>query len=197
MVCPGKSLVSRSLHHQPLRKESGGARGLEAGHSLSLYERLWLHAWFAGAAMVTPENSIAIFFEKRESPWTLTEHGRKASELYRLMASRDRGVPHTPVAVVLDRYAGYNGYMDRPWGSAPPTAADREVRDLFDHQLFPGADHIHAKPDPTNPEAGYLRSTPYGEIFDVLLTSAPPEVLPAYPVIPAGGRHRLRRGFPG
>lgn len=171
----------------PLRKESGGARGLEAGHSLSLYERLWLHAWFAGAAMVTPENSIAIFFEKQESPWTLTEHGRKASELYRLMSSRERGVPHTPVAVVLDRYAGYNGYMDRPWGILPPTAADREVRDLFDHQLFPGADHIHAKPDPANPEAAYLRPTPYGEMFDVLLTSAPPEVLPAYPVILLAG----------
>jgi hypothetical protein len=42
----------------PLRKEGGTARGLDAGHSLSFYERMWLHAWFAGAAMVTPENSI-------------------------------------------------------------------------------------------------------------------------------------------
>jgi hypothetical protein len=181
----------------PLRKEGGGARGLEAGHSLSLYERLWLHAWFAGAAMVTPENSIAIFFETQESPWTLTEHGRKASELYSLMASRDRGMPHTPVAVVLDRYAGYNGYMDRPWGILPPTAADREVRDLFDHQLFPGADHIHAKPDPANPEAAYLRPTPYGEMFDVLLTSAPPEVLPAYPVILLAGEIDFEVAFLG
>ncbi len=56
----------------PLRREGGGARGLDAGHSLSLYERLWLHAWFVGAAMVTPENSIAIFFEKAEAPWKLT-----------------------------------------------------------------------------------------------------------------------------
>ncbi|MCB1128073.1 MAG: hypothetical protein KDM81_16390, partial [Verrucomicrobiae bacterium] len=40
----------------PLRQEGGGARGLDAGHSLSFYERMWLHGWFAGAAMVTPEN---------------------------------------------------------------------------------------------------------------------------------------------
>ena len=33
----------------PLRSEGGGARGLDAGHSLSLYERMWLHGWFAGA----------------------------------------------------------------------------------------------------------------------------------------------------
>ena len=167
----------------PLRKEGKDWRGLDAGHSLSFYERAWLHGWFAGAAMVTPENSMAIFFEKAEAPWTLTSHGRKAAEVFQFMQTHNRGVPYTPVAVVLDHLAGYNGYMDKPWGILKPTEGDREVRDLFDHQLFPGSDHIHAKPDPANPEASYLRPTPYGEIFDVLLTSVPPEILPSYPVI--------------
>ena len=171
----------------PLRTEGGIVRGLEAGHSLSFYERMWLHAWFAGAAMVTPENSIAIFFEKAEAPWSPTEHGRKAAEVFQFMLGHERGVPYTPVAVVLDRYAGYNGYMDKPWGILSPTAGDREARDLFDHQLFPGSDHIHSRPDPANPEASYLRPTPLGEIFDVLLTSVPPEILPAYPVILLAG----------
>ena len=66
-------------------------RGLDAGHSLSFYERMWLHAWFTGAAMVTPENSLAIFFEKPEPPWILTEHGRKASELFQFMQAQPRG----------------------------------------------------------------------------------------------------------
>ncbi len=167
----------------PLRTENGIVRGLDAGHSLSFYERMWLHAWFAGAALVTPENSMAIFFEKPEAPWILTEHGRKASEVFRFIKTHERGVPFTPVAVVLDRYAGYNGYMDRPWGILDPTAGDREARDFFDHQLFPGSDHIHARPFPGNPEASYLRPTPFGEGFDVLLTSVPPEVLPSYAVI--------------
>ena len=92
-------------------------------------------------------------------------------------------MPYTPVAIVLDHYAGYNGYMDKPWGILSPTPGDREARDLFDHQLFPGSDHIHTQPDPANPEASYLRPTPFGEIFDVLLTSVPPEILPTYPVI--------------
>ena len=171
----------------PLRNEGGGARGLDAGHSLSFYERMWLHGWFAGAAMVTPENSIATFFEKPETPWALTSYGRKAVELFDFMRRHDRGVPYTPVAVVLDHLAGYNAYMDKPWGILDPTAGDREVRDLFDFQLFPGSDHIHTNPFPNNPEFSYLRPTPYGEVFDVLLTSVPPGVLPAYPVILLAG----------
>lgn len=171
----------------PLRTEGGGARGLDAGHSLSFYERLWLHAWFAGAAMVTPENSLAIFFESAAAPWRLTSHGRKAADVFRFMQQRERGVPFTPLAIVLDHLAGYNGYMDKPWGILEPTTGDREVRDLFDHQLFPGSDHIHARPDPANPEASYLRATPHGEMFDVLLTTAPGELLAAYPVILLAG----------
>ena len=171
----------------PLRREGGGARGLDAGHSLSLYERLWLHAWFVGAAMVTPENSIAIFFEKAEAPWKLTSHGRKAAEVFQFMRTHDRGVPFTPIAIVLDHLAGYNGYMDKPWGILEPTTGDRQVRDLFDHQLFPGSDHIHQRPDPQNPEASYLRPTPYGEMFDTQLTSASTEMLSSYQVLLLAG----------
>ena len=98
------------------------------------------------------------------------------------MQTHDRGVPFTPVAIVLDHLAGYNGYMDKPWGILEPTAGDRQVRDLFDFQLFPGSDHIHHKPDPENPESSYLRPTPYGEIFDVQLTNASTEMLSSYPV---------------
>ena len=171
----------------PLRKEGGGMRGLDAGHSLSFYERMWLHAWFAGAAMVTPENSIAIFFEEKKAPWTLTEHGRKAAEVFTFTQSHDRGVPYTPVAVVLDHLAGYNGFKDKPWGILEPTVGDRQLRDLFDYQLFPGSDHIHQKPAPDNPETSYLRPTPYGEIFDVQLTRASAEMLASYPVILLAG----------
>ncbi len=171
----------------PLRKEGRDARGLDAGHSLSFYERMWLHAWFAGAAMVTPENSIAIFFEQAAEPWTLTSHGQKAAEVFHFMRQHERGVPYLPVAILLDHLAGYNGYMDKPWGILEPTTGDREVRDLFDHQLFPGADHIHGKPNRDNPEAAYLRPTPFGESFDVLLTSVPAGLLTNYPAILVAG----------
>jgi hypothetical protein len=179
----------------PLRREAGGARGLDAGHSLSFYERLWLHAWFAGASMVTPENSLAIFFEQPAAPWTLTGHGRKAAEVFRFMRAHDRGVPFTPVAVVLDHLAGYNGYMDKPWGILEPTPGDRQARDLFDRQLFPGADHIHERPDPANPEASYLRPTPYGEMFDVHLSNADADLLASYPVLLLAGDFEFDADF--
>ena len=181
----------------PMQTGGGVTRGLDAGHSLSFYERMWLHAWFAGAALVTPENSIASFFEKPEAPWTLTSHGRKAAEVFRFMQEHNRGIPYIPVAVVLDHLSGYNGYMDKPWGILEPTPGDRETRDLFDHQLFPGSDHIHAKPDPDNPEGSYLRPTPYGEIFDVLLTNVFPEILPCYPVILLAGDIEFTTPFLG
>ncbi len=181
----------------PLRMEGRDARGLDAGHSLSFYERMWLHGWFAGAAMVTPENSIATFFEKPEAPWTLTSHGRKAAEVFTFMQTHERGVPFIPVAVVVDHLAGYNGYMDKPWGILKPTEGDRELRDLFDQQLFPGSDHIHTNPFPANPELSYLRPTPYGEIFDVLTTAVPPEVLPTYPVILLAGDIEFDPAFLG
>jgi hypothetical protein len=144
---------------------------------------MWLHAWFAGAAMVTPENSIAIFFEDARPPWNLTEHGKKAAEVFSFMRSHDRGVPYTPVAVVLDHLSGYNAYQGRPWGILEMTPGDQETYDLLEQQIFLGADHIHVPPDPDNPEASYLRPTPYGESFDVLLSTASADVLQTYPVI--------------
>ncbi len=166
----------------PLRMEGKYARGLDAGHSLSLYERMWLHLWFAGAAMVTPENSISIFFEN-DTDWRLTAHGEKAREVFAFQRAHDRGVPFTPIAVVLDRYSGYNGYKARPWGIFEPTAGDLEVRDLFQEQLFPGSDLIHGPPVRGDPEARYLRPTPFGECCDVLLSNAGAGVLSAYPVV--------------
>jgi len=167
----------------PLRMEGKYARGLDAGHSLSFYKRLWLHAWFAGTAMVTPENSIAIFFESQQHPWALTSHGRAAADIFAFIREHDRGIPYTPVAIVLDHFNGYNAYMGKPWGIMDNTPGDLEAKDLFQHQLFPCSDHIHANPFPDNPEYSYLRPTPFGEMFDVLLSSAKAEVLGMYPIL--------------
>lgn len=178
-----------------LRMEGQYARGLDAGHSLSFYKRLWLHSWFAGAAMVTPENSISTFIEKDYPDWLLSEHGHAAVETFNIMQHHDPGVPYTPVAIVLDHFNGYNAYQGRPWGILESTPGDLETHDLFEAQLFAGSDHIHKPADPINPEKSYLRPTPYGEMFDVLLSNARPEVLSAYPVILLAGDHEFDAGF--
>lgn len=175
----------------PLRVEGGGARGLDAGHSLSFYTRMWLHSWFAGAAMVTPENSIAIFFEPGEPAWRLTAHAERAKEVFAFMRNHDRGTPYTPMAIVLDQFAGYNGFMAKPWGILEPTDGDGEIRDLLEDQLFPGSDHFHGPTDKSNPEASFLRPTPYGESFDVLLSTATAKILSTYPAILLAGDHEF------
>ena len=179
----------------PLRMEGQYARGLDAGHSLSFYKRMWLHSWFAGAALVTPENSIAIFFEQTYPDWTLTEHGRAAAEIFDTMQTHDPGVPYTPVAIVLDHYSGYNPYQGRPWGIMENTPGYLETHDLFEAQLFAGSDHIHKPADPVNPEKSFLRPTPYGEMFDVLLSNARAAALSAYPVILLVGDHEFDAQF--
>jgi len=79
-------------------------------------------------ASYTPDvNSMAIFFQPGVSPLSLTSHGRKAAEVFGFTRAHDRGVPYTPLAIVLDHFAGYNAFMDKPWGILEPTAGDREV----------------------------------------------------------------------
>lgn len=169
-----------------LRMEGQYARGLEAGHSLNFYWRMWLHAWFSGTALVTPENSISMFFNNTND-WTLTSHAKKGVDYFHFVQSHDRGIPYTPVAIVIDHLAGYNAYQGRPWGILEPTEGYLEIEDLFQEQLFPGSDHIHDAPNPENPEESYLRPTPFGEFFDVLLSSAEESILSSYPVILLAG----------
>ena len=49
--------------HGPVVNSGGTWTGSAAGHSLSFVRRMMLHAWFAGAALITPENSINSYFD--------------------------------------------------------------------------------------------------------------------------------------
>lgn len=191
----------------PLRGKKGEARGLDAGHSLSFYERLWLHAWFAGTAIVTPENSIDSFFEDRPNRWTtnergenvadwkLTSHGERGREVFQFMESHDRGIPHTPIVIVLDHLAGYNPYTGKTFGYLERSEGDWHIYDLLEEQLFPGSDHIHKYSDRANPEKFYMRPTPFGESFDVVLSKATASLLKNYPVILLVGDQAFEDSF--
>ncbi len=173
--------------HGPLNTNGATATGLDAGHSLSLYRRLWQHAWFAGAAMVTPENSLASFFEEARPPWRLTAHGEAAAEVFQFMRTHDRGTPYTPLVVVLDHLAGYAPYHNLTWGLLPRTPGDQEIFDLLELQIFHSATRLAPPGNPKNPEATYLHPTPYGELADVMLSTAPGSILQRYPAILLAG----------
>jgi len=179
----------------PLTGGPGNARGIDAGHSHSLFERLWHHAWFAGAAQVTPEGGgFYLFEEGGAAPYTFTTLGEIADDFYDLTLTHDRGVPYTPLAIVLDRYAGYNGFESNPWGVLPKTADDQQLLDLFQQQLFPGSADSN-NPNAPNPEAPYLVATPYGEAFDVLLSTAQADKLSTYPEVLLVGDIGFDSGF--
>ena len=72
------------------------ATGQDAGHSLSLYKRMWLHSWFAGAAMISQEADAWIFYSSEEAPYPLTPYGEAAQEAFDFMWNHDRGVAYTP-----------------------------------------------------------------------------------------------------
>jgi len=145
-----------------------------------------------GRCVLGPDNEAALAAMDRARVFTAVQLGEWRYYFHNLSLNepwwRDvYGKESDAFKHLIDHLAGYNGYMDKPWGILEPTAGDRMVRDLFDHQLYPGSDHIHHKPDPDNPESGYLRPTPYGEMFDVQPTSASAEMLSSYPVILLAG----------
>ena len=173
--------------HGSLNTNTPTATGLDAGHSLSLYLRMWQHAWFAGAALVTPENSLNSFFEEARSPWTLTRHGEAAARAFQFMRSHERGTPYTPLLVVLDHLAGYAPFYGRTWGILQRTPGDQEVFDLLEQQIFRSPKRLGTPGSPPNPESGYLHPTPYGELCDVMLSTVPGTTMSRYPVVLLAG----------
>ena len=179
----------------PLNTNGTIANGLDAGHSLSLDLRIWRHAWFAGAALVTPENSISIFFEESKAPWKLTSHGEAAARAFQFMRSHDRGTPYTPLLVLLDHLAGYAPYHERTFGILPRTPGDQEIFDLLERQLYFSPTRLPVPGNPKNPEAGYLHPTPHGELCDVMLSTVPGSIMRRYPVILLAGDVEFSKFF--
>jgi hypothetical protein len=111
------------------------------------------------------------------------------------MRAHDRGNPHTPLLVVLDHLAGYNGYIGKTWGFFPRTAADQEVADLLETQLFGGMARPPVPGQLPNPEANYLQPTRHGELCDVVLSTATGAFMGRYPVILLAGEVEFSAGF--
>jgi hypothetical protein len=111
------------------------------------------------------------------------------------MRAHDRGNPHTPLLVVLDHLAGYNGYIGKTWGFFPRTAADQEVADLLETQLFGGMARPPVPGQLPNPEVNYLQPTRHGELCDVVLSTATGAFMGRYPVILLAGEVEFSAGF--
>ena len=153
------------------------------GTSLSLMKRLlYSHILY---------NCVTVGFE---NGWF---EGEKLSPIGRLQQSAQRwvkqqgqpGVLHTPVALLLDFYAGwtfprhlYSGDIYRVWGNRPYEAGDYFTDAVLD-LLYPGYQNSSYFHD----ESGFLAPTPFGDIADCLLSDAPAWALDRYAVLIVAG----------
>lgn len=141
----------------------------EKGTSLSLLQRAWILTYMYGASAIMgqhayfyPDKSLSpvgeIFLRTRE--W-IEKHP-------------ERGVMHTPVALIWDFYSGYvtgkhAPKQDRPyhcWGNIPYQRGHYMI-DAVNDSLFPGM----AESGYWQDETGYLCDTPCGDSVDVLLSN--------------------------
>jgi hypothetical protein len=162
-------------------EDSGKTNGPTKGTSLSLMKRLmYSHILY---------NSMLAGFE---SGWT---EGGKLSPIGRIQQAAQKwvrktgspGVQQTPVALMLDFYAGwifpnYNNYLYRIWGNLNYGPGDYLTNNVFD-LLYPGyqvSSFFHN-------ESGFATATPYGDAADALLSDAPVWLLKRYPVLIVSG----------
>ena len=162
-------------------EDTGKTNGPTKGTSLSLMKRLmYSHILY---------NSMLAGFE---SGWT---EGGKLSPIGRIQQAAQKwvrktgspGVQQTPVALMLDFYAGwifpnYNNYLYRIWGNLNYGPGDYLTNNVYD-LLYPGYQVSSFFHD----ESGFATATPYGDAADALLSDAPLWLLKRYPVLIVSG----------
>jgi hypothetical protein len=181
-----------------------------AGYSPDMLLRCWLTALLGGCDYLFQEASSLSHWVKVDGALRLTPVGEAARELADFNRRiGDRGRPHTPVTLLLDRYHGVEPTGElHPWSWLPVTPAARQIGAFFEtthpgHSAYPQA-------FPWTNEAEYgrlLRSgfdyRPYersllcpgrwGDLFDVRLSNAGAAALQESRLIVALGAHDAGR----
>jgi hypothetical protein len=165
------------------------AMGPDCGHSPSLEFRLEMAAHLSGATFVHHESDAfnGSIFVRETMPGTfgLSDHGAAIQKWHDYSRKHaERGVPYTPVGVMVGFDHGWRPREDR-FGLWPRERPDWSLENFFAH-VFPYGGRLDF-------ERGYLANGPYGDIFDVITDDAPESVLRDYPIIWPVGRMELSR----
>ncbi|HVF43987.1 MAG TPA: hypothetical protein VM936_13280, partial [Pyrinomonadaceae bacterium] len=165
--------------------------GVTMGPSLSWYRKNYYLYYMAGASAVYLEQGHDQFFKPGpgEHPFQLNPLGRITDEFVRFAGKHaERGVPYTPVAFLLDPAHGWDmtDWPQLPLGVSPFNRGDRALRELLLAAYYPAAVD---EGEPATADRQAFTSTPFGDIFDVLVASEQKaEALDAYRAVVAGGR---------
>ena len=161
--------------------------GPDNGHSLSLYRRTYYMAYMAGASRLIAEGGCFNFFYQNQyvepgGIMKLTPLGEIGKEFAHFSKNfPHRGIPYTPVGVLIDEFHGTTGLgVKKTFNSLPYEKGDGMTYDLLG-SLFPGGWENKQL------EKCQLVNSEFGDIFDILLQNASLDVLNCYPIIIMSG----------
>ncbi|MBN2153671.1 MAG: hypothetical protein JW839_19600 [Candidatus Lokiarchaeota archaeon] len=161
----------------------GDSSGPTCGHSLSLFQRSYYMAYMAGTSRVIAEGGCANLFYRTPDPYgllPLTPLGEVGRDFAHFTADHpNRGIPYTPVGILIDDLHGSNGIL-----SGPPRAFNTLQYNKGDMMTFNLLDTIFPSCwDSPVDEQWALANNEFGDMFDVLLQNASSDVLASYPVV--------------
>lgn len=181
--------------------------GSEHGATLGLLKRLWWVSYMSGASLIAFEASLfpcdvrvadlecscqtAAPLPDPITPESIKAHftplgwlAWECSQTARLHPLR--GVSYQPVAFMLPFAHGWappNRYTpnkpDCVWGNIPYGPGDYQI-DRFMDRIYPGYKLANKMPCPGRDERGIVTNTPLGDLFDVILDTAPESCLDRY-----------------
>jgi hypothetical protein len=185
--------------------ESEGANwGPTQGSSLNLLRRLlYTHylynsvaigfeqAWLMGDNVEKRLLGEPVPMENDRSLAVLSPVGEIQTSANEFVAKNGQpGVMLSPTALLLDHFSGwamprhlYTGNVYQVWGGMPYEDGDYLTHGVLS-MLYPGYEDASYFRD----ERGFLASTPYGDMTDVLLSDVPEFVLGQYNLVVAAGK---------
>lgn len=144
----------------------------ERGISQSLHRRVFYFAYLSGANFIEQEGWYGTFLMKDPATGkaTLSPRGRDFRDFHAFTkAHPDRGVPYTPVAILVPFAQGYPAYGGKSWCAYDYTPGDQTVDAVF-FTLDPGYDR---EGETRKGREFNLHNTPYAMMYDVVCPDAP------------------------
>lgn len=168
--------------------------GPETGPSLSILKRLFYLSYIYGCSFGGFETSqlTGEWHDGKPELSPLGEINIQALEIFK--NHPERGVTCAPVGLIIDFYHGWQPPVDKgrfiTWGHLPYEKGDFQIYNVFEF-IYPG---YYNAPN-TIDERGVLTSTPFGDIFEVLLNNTPEFVLNMYNSLFICGDTEIRGDF--
>ena len=158
-------------------------RNAEAGGSVSWVKRMMYVSYMWGTTSLKNESPAYETDMTDDGSVGLSPMGQVADEFFAFVATHaDRGTNYTPVGLMLDLMHGWGTRCIYPdsippltWGCLQPEPSDYMKETLF-QVIYPGQNDVLN-------ECNLLSPTPYGDLFDVMLSTATPEHVRDYPVL--------------